>query len=385
MKLTTNQIIDYKNITLFPGLNSLRFMAAFFVLMQHGERIKAKNGIENFEWLGLFQNGGHAVTFFFVLSGFLITYLLLKERHTTGNIQVKKFYLKRILRIWPLYFLLVFIGTIALPLIFPLLNVQYEMPYTLGQSWYYFVFFLPGLVTFFYGHHFLEPLWSIGSEEVFYLIWAPIFKLFKNKLFSLLIGIIALKVALSALGLFVIPNALFNYLLGIFKFEAMAVGGLGAYLIYTKGSTLNKLTIFKIPYQLIIFSILCVFLLFHSNIDNTYWNLAFKTPIISPLLIDCLFLYLILCVSMIDHSIIKLRHKFFSFLGEISYGIYMYHMLVIFATIHFLKDYFLHLNIWPNVFLFYLITGSFTILIASLSKIYFENYFLNLKKKLENK
>lgn len=66
--------------------------------------------MDNFEWLGLFRNGGHAVTFFFVLSGFLITYLLLKERERMGTIKVKKFYLKRVLRIWPLYFLLIFIG-----------------------------------------------------------------------------------------------------------------------------------------------------------------------------------------------------------------------------------------------------------------------------------
>ena len=98
---------DYKNIKLFPGLNSLRFMAAFLVLMHHSETIKSKHGIVNFDWLGLFKNGGNAVTFFFVLSGFLITYLLLKERHKTATTSIKNFYLKRVLRIWPLYFLLV--------------------------------------------------------------------------------------------------------------------------------------------------------------------------------------------------------------------------------------------------------------------------------------
>jgi len=55
---------DYKNIKLFPGLNSLRFMAAFLVLMHHSETIKSKHGIVNFDWLGLFKNGGNAVTSF---------------------------------------------------------------------------------------------------------------------------------------------------------------------------------------------------------------------------------------------------------------------------------------------------------------------------------
>src|SRR4029079_18911166 len=111
----------------------------------------------------------------------------------TNNISIRTFYLKRILRIWPLYFLLVFIGTIALPIVFKFLGVAYEMPYTLAQSWFYFVFFLPGLVTFYWGHHFLEPLWSIGVEECFYLLWAPLFKFVKRNILELLFSIIAIK------------------------------------------------------------------------------------------------------------------------------------------------------------------------------------------------
>ena len=88
--------------------------------------------------------------------------LLLKELNKTKTISVKRFYLKRILRIWPLYFLLVFLGVVALPFVLQLLGVSYKMPYTINQTWYYFVFFLPGLVTYYFGHHLLEPLWSIG-------------------------------------------------------------------------------------------------------------------------------------------------------------------------------------------------------------------------------
>lgn len=133
----------YKNISFFEGLNSLRFFAAFLVVMHHSETIRKKNGLENFEWLGLFRNGGNAVTFFFVLSGFLITYLLLKENDQKKTVSVKNFYLKRVLRIWPLYFLLVVIGTLVLPELCDVLNVNYEMPYTFGEVWYYFIFFSP--------------------------------------------------------------------------------------------------------------------------------------------------------------------------------------------------------------------------------------------------
>jgi peptidoglycan/LPS O-acetylase OafA/YrhL len=335
--------------------------------------------------LGLFQNGGNAVTFFFVLSGFLITYLLLKENNETGSISIKKFYIKRTLRIWPLYFLLFAIGTMLLPLLFRLLNIDYEMPYNLGQTWYYFVFFLPGLVTFYFGHHFLEPLWSIGVEEIFYLIWAPLFKLLKKAILPILLSIIALKIILILVGMFVFKNGLFNYIVSTFSFEAMSIGGLGAYFIYHRKKSLSNLFVYKTPIQIIIYFILAIFLVFHLNIDNIVWNSIFKTPVISRIIIDFMFLYLIIGVSLIDNNIFKFRGKVLSYLGEISYGIYMYQMLIIFATIFFLKKYLLQLNPLFSSFLFYIVAASAVIVVSSISKMTFENYFLNLKKKLQRK
>lgn len=381
-KANIQPVYDYKNISIFEGLNPLRFIAALFVLMHHSEIVKRKNGIDNFEWLSLFKNGDNAVTFFFVLSGFLITYLLLKEQGRTGSIKIKNFYLKRILRIWPLYFLLVIIGTILLPFAFSLLNLDYEMPYSLGQTWFYFCFFLPFLVTLFYGHHFLEPLWSIGVEEIFYLIWAPLFKICKHKIFHFLIAVILIKLFLNITGYFFVEDKIYTYIFSVFQFEAMAIGGLGAYLLYTKGNLITNLSIFKIPVQFVLFSTMVSYLAFQDNIDNRLWNILFKTPIVSPLVIDLLFLYVIICISVVHNSIVKLRNKILSYLGEISYGIYMYHMLIIFGTIHFLKRYLIQMSAFWSHLMYYSIVISFTILVSFLSKHFFENYFLRLKERL---
>jgi len=379
-KTANNKISDHKNITLFPGLNSLRFIAAFLVVLHHGETIRRKYEMDNFEWLGLFRNGGHAVTFFFVLSGFLITYLLLKERERMGTIKVKKFYLKRVLRIWPLYFLLIFIGVILLPYLFSILQIDYEIPYNLKQTWFYFLFFMPGLVTFYFGHHLLEPLWSIGVEEVFYLIWAPLFKYIKEKVLVLLLSVILFKIILYFLS-FEIQNELFSFLIAIFKIESMAVGGLGAYLIYTYGRSFTESFLFKVPIQIITFITLTVFLLFHCNIHNNVWLIVFQTPVLSSLLIDFLFLYTIICISTVDNSIIRLRSKTMSFLGEISYGIYMYHMLIIFGVILLLKKYLVQIAlVWSHI-AFYGIVVFCTIFVSILSKYFFENYFLQLKRR----
>ncbi|MBL7775483.1 MAG: acyltransferase, partial [Saprospiraceae bacterium] len=166
----------YQQIKYFKGLNALRFFAAYLVVLHHAEQIRLKNGLFNLKGLPLFNNGGIAVTFFFVLSGFLISYLLLKEQRETNTVSIKKFYARRMLRIWPLYYLLVFIGTLIVPFFLGLIGHSYEMPYAFKDVILYYIFFSPFMVNVLFGHHFLEPLWSIGVEEVFYILWAPMFK-----------------------------------------------------------------------------------------------------------------------------------------------------------------------------------------------------------------
>lgn len=374
--------VTYKNIRFFEGLNPLRFFAAFLVVMHHSETIRKKSGLFNLEWLGLFRNGNNAVTFFFVLSGFLITYLLLREHDSTSTVSVKRFYMNRVLRIWPLYFLLVLIGTLLLPQLFSVFHIAYEMPYTFGQVWYYFLFFVPGLATYFFGHHILEPLWSIGVEEVFYLVWAPLFKFLKKRILAVLSTVIAVKVILMTLSFYVIKDPLFFYLVNSFQFEAMAIGGLGAYFIFNRKTPLQGLLIYRIPLQLFFYSLLAVYLAVNPNIHNPVWDTVFKTPIVSGLLLEFLFLYLIIGVSLIDHNIIRLKNRFLSYLGEISYGIYMYHMLMIYVIIQFLGKYLMHLNAYLSTIGFYATVFLLVLLIASVSKAFFENYFLGLKKKL---
>ena len=81
----------YSDIRHFKGLNALRFFAAYLVLIHHLEQIRLKNSLFNFKEYSFFNNGGLAVSFFFVLSGFLITYLLLKEFDERGLINIKYF------------------------------------------------------------------------------------------------------------------------------------------------------------------------------------------------------------------------------------------------------------------------------------------------------
>jgi peptidoglycan/LPS O-acetylase OafA/YrhL len=377
----------YQGINHFNGLNGLRFIAAFLVVMHHSETIRQKYGLLNLEDFSLFRNGFNAVSFFFVLSGFLITYLLMKEHSKTGTISVRHFYIRRILRIWPLYFFLVVIGTVVVPLLLHAVGYDYQMPYNFGQVWFYFLFFMPFMVNILFGHHLIEPLWSIGVEELFYLFWAP-FSKYTQKLYLFFIFlIIVVKVVISILCITVWKEhvALRN-LFSMLQFEAMAIGALGAYWVYRRENEVSKNVFFSRPLQVVLLLMLVARLAFHdflsgNGITKWIYDPLFNVPVFSTLLVYCLFLWLVINVSLNSKRLFGLENKVMEMLGDISYGIYMYHMLVIFALILVGKSFLMKFNIATASLIYYPIVGGGVIFISWLSKKYFENWFLDLKSK----
>ncbi|HET9503954.1 MAG TPA: acyltransferase family protein [Hymenobacter sp.] len=100
----------------FPNLDGLRFLAFFAVFLFHSlytpDAGIAASSLYQVPYQ-LTRVGDLGVNFFFVLSGFLITYLLLSEKQLMGRVAIGAFYMRRILRIWPLYFVVVFIGFVV--------------------------------------------------------------------------------------------------------------------------------------------------------------------------------------------------------------------------------------------------------------------------------
>lgn len=365
----------------FKGLNTLRFLAAFLVVLHHSESMKLKNDLPYLGEISLFHNGTLAVNFFFVLSGFLITYFLLKEKRKTSSINIKHFYLKRVLRIFPLYFLLVIFGTLVVPFLIDHLNINYDIPYTFGESWYFYVFFVPCLVTFYYGHHLLEPLWSIGVEMFFYVIWPPLMKYLKVSLLVILLSVIIIRIGLLLMVDCIDMPAVISYLIKIYSIEAMAIGGLGAYFVFFSKKEISSCYIFKAGFQYFFVFLFLVYLFFNKNIDNTIWNFIFKTQIFSNLILQFIFLYIIISFSFCQTNLCNKENKTLSYFGEISYGIYMYHTSVIAVAIMLFQKFEISNNIFVFNFIYYAFIIGSTLLIAHLSKKYFEDYFLKLMKK----
>lgn len=364
----------------FSGLNGLRFFAALAVIITHIELIKEQMDLPSLHSSNkiVFELGGLGVVFFFVLSGFLITYLLLKEKEQTGTINVRKFYLRRILRIWPLYFLIVALGFFVLPHL-QFMDIPYFTKFKTHLSMINLVLFfvmLPNLAfAIFKPLPHIGQSWSIGVEEQFYLIWPWILKKFKNilkTLFVIIVLLVLLKISILIIfktsphneNLLILKN-----FIAMLKIESMAIGGIGAWMVFKKKFFQKILNNY-----ILIGAIAAVFIMIYFTPD--------RLQDASFLLYSVLFLIIILNVSLNTNSFIQIENKAFVFLGNISYGLYMYHLIVIAAFIGFLRHIgFAVDNSIVSQLVVYTGVVSLTVLVSWLSYRYFEMWFLKIKHK----
>ncbi|MFM2266877.1 MAG: hypothetical protein RL757_318 [Bacteroidota bacterium] len=373
----------------FPGLNALRFFAAFLVVMHHAESVRLKRGMPHLEELSLFKNGGLAVLFFFALSGFLITYLLLAEIQKTKTVSVRNFYVRRVLRIWPVYYLLVIFGLFVLPVVLKLVHYQYDATYDLPTATILYLIFQSFTVTAMYGASFLQPLWSIGVEEYFYLIWAPLVKLFRKNVMLLLLLVIAVKLALSLWFLWSKNDSetfkLMGTINGMLSFEAMAIGGIGAWFVFFYRQNVINSFLFGKTSQIVLTILILSRLFIHESLKHylPFYNDLYNTPILPTYLESVLFLWLIINISCNPKRLYSLDGKLFNFLGDISYGIYMYQMVILFAVILALKGLVSFCGLFLGSVIYYTVIIIALISLSTISKEFFEDYFLRLKKRFE--
>jgi peptidoglycan/LPS O-acetylase OafA/YrhL len=155
----------------FPGLNGIRAIAALLVVCSH---ISLSLEIFGFSDYGGIDMAGYGVTMFIVLSGYLITYLLLNEYEENKLIDYRKFYMRRILRIWPIYYLSIIIA----------LTCIYFGGHAIDGTGLFFYLFMMANVPFVFGGalNLVGQLWSVGVEEQFYLFWPWLFKKTKSSL-----------------------------------------------------------------------------------------------------------------------------------------------------------------------------------------------------------
>ena len=361
----------------FANLNTIRFIAAFAVIIAHTEQIKMAKGLANIYQIPSIEIiGSLSVDLFFVLSGFLITSLLFIEQNTVSGISIKNFIIRRLLRIWPLYFIVMALGFGIMPLFTnlnigaPFINVYDHF----ASNFILYILFLPHIQSIIFGPIlYAAQAWSIGIEEQFYIIWPFIVK--KKSKRKILSFIIIFIISYLVICVILSQATRSEYLVNKFSFEAinnlniifrhrlkfdcLLIGGLFAVIhLKLKG---NSFFLSK-KFQITVYLIELILLITATNFYGFFWEVH-----------AVLYGFIILNLVRTETSIFNLEYPIFDYLGKISYGIYMYHMLVINIVVTMFNELDIMFLSYPVIFL--LVT-----LISGLSYRFIEAYFLRKKK-----
>ena len=363
-----------------PNLNAVRAIAAFVVIISHIERKMSFFNLETFQ--PLTKIGPIGVTLFFALSGFLITYLLLIEKERFVKINIKDFYVRRFLRIWPIYYIVLLFVYLIIPYILPEYYLQEKDRFSF-QSALLNVFFLTNITMILkYTPLIINVIWSIGIEEQFYLFWPWIIKSKKhlNRIIVIIFLLPVLKVIMLLFSLQYSEIKIVYDILNITRFDTMAVGGLFGLLAYKKSISFKYFTINitdftnkKLQFFLYVFTFgMIIYLLQYDFLLNIY---NFQ---VLP------FLFSIMLLNLINYenSILKLENKILNYLGKISYSLYLLHLIFFYLFFPYLKNILndFKWNVNVQVLIIYIISILGSILIASFSFEFIEKKFLYYKR-----
>jgi peptidoglycan/LPS O-acetylase OafA/YrhL len=373
----------------FKNLDGLRFLAAFAVIIGHCQAILFKINIRVYSPYSD-KLGSFGVDFFFVLSGFLISYLLIREIEETETVKVRNFYFRRFLRIWPLYFAVgitsilcgtffshYFGGWLGYP------STEQSWGQMLENLWYLGTFSINFQTLWKIGNQFqVGHFWSLAVEEQFYLIWAPVFLLFRKRLLLIILIFIAVGLLLNLPPNTWYPQfSYFQYNFTANRFLQFGTGALFAWLLH-RGFLTPQYSLPKIQSYLLQLAVLTPMMMFLMG--NHYYDEFHKEGY--EQIANTLISVSIIAVAIAHYSILHFEFSWLKYLGKISFGIYVFHIFAVRVVAHVLGQYGHTPWIERNPmfhFLFPFWATLFAILLSALSYEYLEKPFLKLKSKFK--
>ncbi|MDF3025829.1 MAG: acyltransferase 3 [Fluviicola sp.] len=360
----------------FENLNGLRFIGAFMVFLFHAFTINRE------VWGSFFESapfiavrkltsiGHYGVNLFFVLSGFLITYLLLKELKERGKIHIGFFLIRRILRLWPLYFVIVLFGFF----LFPYLPFGIH---TVHEFWRYSLF-LSNFDEIINGSrdslNFLTATWSVSIEEQFYIGWALVIGFFQWKTIrSFRIFFLLVVGGSFAFRFYHADNPAFIYYHTLSVISDMAIGGLLATLVFERSGI-------RIVEELKKWQIALIYLLGISFLFVSHKILPGRLIAFERLVSGTFFAFVLVEQLRARHSFFKAdRIPYFARAGKLTYGFYLFHSLLIYYLCKTFES--VNWNQHAAYFILYFFILLFSnSLLSVISYRWFEKPILNLKR-----
>lgn len=358
-----------KHKAFFVNLDALRWFAALGVITAHIAGWLQWPATELNKWIRIIitldgSSGKAGVSFFFTLSGFLITYLMFEERRLTSAFHVGNFYLRRVLRIWPLYFLTLFVGFVLSPFIFSVTETV--------ADWKLYALFLTNFDNLYNGfptNGILGVQWSVAVEEQFYLFWPWVFLFFG-------IGArfpwVCFVTIAASIAFHFFDGSQFHTLSAM---NQLASGALLAYLAFHHQPKLD-LFFARISKTWTCLIYVAGVLLILSDYRVTRAFPAFSR--IDDFLQSLFFVFVIAEQNYSSTSFFKLGSiRVFNALGKISYGLYLLHMVAVFSVLRLNQS--TPLPVVVNAALVLVLT----VLLAAISYHFLERPFLHLKDRIK--
>jgi peptidoglycan/LPS O-acetylase OafA/YrhL len=354
----------------FKNFDGLRCFAAMAVICAHFVTVFGPE-VAMGSWtrilLTLDNSGAEAgVNFFFVLSGFLITYLILADPAHENAGFIPAFYLRRVLRIWPLYYLTVAIGFWLYPWMTDVPN------YVEGADWRMYLVFLANLDQIWHWKSLAHPNpllgvhWSVAVEEQFYLVWPWIMLLARRRF--VVVGAFLVLVAF----LFQVYTGLPSHTISCF--HDLTIGGLAAYLCYRHPEKIQRF-FRRLSQPAVVLLYGLGMLLIVGRYQATLHFPVYES--IHRPVNALIFAFIIIDQGFNTTSPIQIsRIPVIGYLGKISYGLYLLHPVALLLV----------RLVFPGAVSFYLafpliIVAS--IALSMLSYHFFEQPFLKLKSRLQ--
>jgi len=360
---------SFHSLRRLPCLDGWRCISILLVLLNHSRQLPGYDSSWDafVRWL---PDGRFGVEVFFVISGFLITFLLLKEKEKTGSVSLKMFYIRRALRILPAYFAFLIV----------LLGLCYFTMLKISPSCW--ISLLTFTANFFTSPWICLHLWSLSVEEQFYLLWPLITYLFLGGKKSFKKLMLALMIAIVLAPIFRIygymhPESLLFYKNSFFLYwDSLAIGCTLALLIGYWGSQIETV-VGKKPH---LFILLGLTLIIIPLIATRLLILGFFTV---PLTVtfNAIGVALLILVSLIRPDLACFRcleWKPVAAVGVISYSLYLWQQLFCTSA----KDYGLISTPWFLSFPFW-IMASFCAAVISYN--FIEKPFISLKSRIQSK
>jgi peptidoglycan/LPS O-acetylase OafA/YrhL len=368
----SGEIIDFmEKKHYYPQLDAIRgffFLAVFSYHSYHpvfGTTMVSQ--LLHFFWDCIF----YSIDVFFVLSSFLLTWLGLNELSKSGKFSFKNYFVRRALRIWPLYYVIMFFSFVILPTIAKYTHDSVTLP---EPKWY-----LLFISNFYNKDHvyFLRFLWTLSVEEQFYLALGICLTFFQKKLLAITTWVLLISIIFNFYGTFKGWDLYFNTITYLYDF---CIGMLVAIFVKRQNwivrriITLSPRQIGRV-YTLLPGFLIVVFLL------KTYTTL-FTQDFIQ--LFSKLVFILFAAFSIIEQIFNKNtpfnfgKSRFLVFTGKRSYGLYCFHGIVLTFGGIILRR--LNFNL-PELIQAILLLAV-TYILASLSYSYFESPFIRLKEKV---